>query len=66
MFAKIVAKIQEGSLLKYYLARKLASLDPRAMVLHPVEATKMFQKIIESLIELKWKTSEQADRLLAQ
>ena len=36
------------------------------MVLHPTETTKMFQKALESLIELKWKTSEQADRVLAQ
>ena len=66
MLATIVAKIQERSPLKHLFVRKLASLDPRAMVLHPAEATKMFQKVLESLIELKWKTSEQADRVLAQ
>ena len=64
MLATIVAKIQERSPLKHLLARKLASLDPT--VLHPAEGTKMFQKILESLIELKWKTSEQADRVWAQ
>ena len=36
------------------------------MVLHPAEATKMFQKVLESLIELNWITSEQVDRVLAQ
>ena len=66
MLATIVAKIQERSPLKHLLGRTLASLDLKAMVLHPAEATKMFQKVLESLIELKWKTSEQADGVLAQ
>ena len=66
MLASIVAKIQERSPLKYLLARKLASLDPRVKVLHPAETTKTFQMVLESLIELKCKTSEQADRVLAQ
>ena len=66
MLATIAAKIQERSPLKHLLARILASLDPWTVVLHPAEATKMFQKVLESLIELKWKTSEQADRVLAQ
>ena len=56
MLATIVAKIQERSPLKHILARKLASVGSRAMVLHPAVATKMFQKVLESLIELKWKT----------
>ena len=55
MLATIVSKIQERSPLKQLLARKLASLDPREMVLHPAGTTKMFQKVLESLIELKWK-----------
>ena len=66
MLATIVAKIQERGLLKHLCARKLASLDPRAMVLHSAEVTMMFQKVLESLIELKWKTSDQADRVLIQ
>ena len=65
MLATDVVKIHERSPLKHLLARILASLDPRAMVLHPAEATKMFQKVLESLIELKWKTGEQADRVFA-
>ena len=66
MPATIIARIQERSPLKHLLTRKLASLDPRAMLFLPTEATKMFQKVLESLIELKWITSEQADRVLAQ
>ena len=66
MCATIVAKIQERSPLKHLLARKLASLDPRVMVLHPTKAAQIFQKVLKSLIELKCKTSEQADRVLAQ
>ena len=64
--ATVVAKIQERSPLKHLLARKLVSLDPRAMVLYPTEATKMFQKVLEPVIELSWKTNKQADRVLAQ
>ena len=61
MLATIVDKIQERNPLRHLLARKWVSLHPREMVLHPAEATKMFQKVLESLIELKWKTSEQAE-----
>ena len=43
--------------------KEIASLNSRAMVLHPAEATKMFQKVPESLIEKKLKTSEEADRV---
>ena len=66
MLATIVTKFQERSPLKHLLARKLASLDPRAMVLYPAEATKMFQKVLGSFIELKWKRSEQTNTVLAQ
>ena len=46
--------------------KEIGSWDPRAMVLHPAEATKIFQKVLESFIELKWKTSEQTDGVMAQ
>ena len=51
MLATTVAKIQERSPLKYNFARKLASLDPRVMVSNP---------------ETRWKTSEEADTVLAE
>ena len=61
-----VSKIQERSPLKYNLARKLVSMDPRLMVSNPDNATKMFQQVLQILIENKWKTAEEADTVLAQ
>ena len=66
MLATTVAKIQERSPLKYNFARKLASLDPRVMVLNPDQAIKMFQEVLQRLIETRWKTSEEADTVLAE
>ena len=66
MLAATVAKIQERSPLKYNFARELASLDPRVMVSNPDQAIKMFQEVLQSLIETRWKTSEEADTVLAE
>ena len=65
MLATTVAKIQERSPLKYNFARKLGSLDPRVMVSNPDQAVKMFQ-VLQRLIETRWKTSEEADTVLAE
>ena len=61
-----VTKIQERRPLKYNLARKLSSLDPRVMVSNPEKAAKMFQQVLQRLIETRWKTLEEADTVLAQ
>ena len=42
MLQTTVSKMQERSPLKYNLARKLVSMDPRLMVSNPDNATKMF------------------------
>ena len=66
MLATTVAKIQERIPLKYNFARKLASLDPRVMVSNPDQAIKMFQEVLQRLIETRWKTSEEAGTVLAE
>ena len=66
MLATTVAKIQERSPLKYNFPRKLASLDPRVMVSNPDQTVKMFQEVLQRLIETRWKTSEEADTVLAE
>ena len=66
MLATTVAKIQEKSPLKYNFARKLASLDPRVMVSNPDQTIKMFQEVLQRLIETRWNTSEEADTVLAE
>ena len=66
MLQTTVSKIQERSPLKYNLARKLVSMDPRLMVSNPDNATKMFQQVLQILTENKWKTAEEADTMLAQ
>ena len=66
MLHTTVSKIQERSPLRYNLARKLVSMDPRVMVSNPDNATKMFQQVLQILIENKWKTAEEADNMLAQ
>ena len=66
MLQTTVSKIQERSPLKYNLARKLVSMDPRLMVSNPDNATKMFQQVLQILIENKWKTAGEADTVLAQ
>ena len=66
LLATTVAKIQERSPLKYNFTRKLASLDPRVMVSNPDQAIKMFQKVLQRLIEIRWKTSEEADTVSAE
>ena len=53
MLATTVAKIQERSPLKYNFARKLASLDSRVMVSNPDQAIKMFQEVLQRLIETR-------------
>ena len=66
MLQTTVSRIQERSPLKYNLARDLVSMDPRLMVSNPDNATKMFQQVLQILIENKWKTAEEADTMLAQ
>ena len=66
MLQTTVPKIQERSPLKYNLARKLVCMDPRLMVSNPDNATKMFQQVLQILIENKLKTAEEADTMLAQ
>ena len=66
MLQTTVSKMQEKSPLKYNLARKLVSMDPRLMVSNPDNATKMFQQVLQILIENRWKTPEVADTVLAQ
>ena len=66
MLATTVAKIQERSPLKYIFARKLSSLDPRVMVSNPDQAIKMFQEVLQRLIETRWKTAEEADTVLVE
>ena len=66
MLATTVAKIQERSPLKYKFARKLASLVPRVMVSNPDQAIKVFQEVLQRLTETRWKTSEEADTVLAE
>ena len=66
MLSTTVAKIQERSPLKYNLARKLASLDPRVMVSNQDTAIKMFEQVLQRLIESRWKTSEEADTVMAE
>ena len=66
VLATTVAKIQERSPLKYNFARKLGSLDPRVMMSNPDQAIKMFQEVLQRLIETRWKTSEEADTVLAK
>ena len=65
MLQTTVSKIQERSPLKYNLARKLVSMDPRLMMSNPDNATKMFQQVLQILIENKWKRAEEADTMLA-
>ena len=59
MLQTTVSKIQERSPLKY-LARKLVSMDPRLMVSNPDNATKMFQQVLQILIENKWRTAQRS------
>lgn len=66
MLETTVSKIQERSPLKYSLARKLVCLDPRTMVSSPEEAAKMFQGVLQRLIDAHWKSSAQGDAVLAQ
>ena len=66
MLQTTVSKMQEKSPLKYNLARKLVSMDPRLMVSNPDNATKMFQQVLQIFIENRWKTPEVADTVLAQ
>ena len=66
MLQTTVSKMQEWSPLKYNLARKLVSMDPRLMVSNPDNATKMFQQVLQILIENRWKTAEEAGTVLGQ
>ena len=65
MLVITIAKIQERSPFKYNFARKLASLDPRVMVSNPDQAIKIFQEVLQRLIETRWKTSRR-QTLLAE
>ena len=61
MLAIIVTKIQERSPLKYNFTRKLASLDPRLIIVEPDTAVKMYKQVLTKLVDTKWRTTEQAD-----
>ena len=61
MQAVTVSKIQERSPLQFHFVRKLQSLDPRVMVSKPESVVKMFQQVLKTLVEEKWKTNQQAD-----
>ena len=65
MLAIIVSKIKKSPL-QYNFARKLAHLDLRIIVSKWESAVKMFQQVLNRLIEGKWKTSQQADTELTQ
>ena len=66
MLVGTVSKIQERSPLKFALARKLTSVDPRLIVACPETATKMFQQATEHLIDAQWITSGEGDTILSQ
>ena len=66
MLVGTVSKIQERSPLKFALARKLTSVDPRLIVASPETATKMFQQATEHLIDTRWITSGEGDTILSQ
>ena len=57
---------QEQSPLKFALARRLTSVDPRLIVGSPETATKMFQQTTEHLIDAQWITSGEGDTILSQ
>ena len=52
--------------LQYNFPRKLGSFDPRIMVSKAESVVKMFQQMLNRLIEEKLKTSQQADAELTQ
>ena len=56
MLVGTVTKIQEWSPLKFLLARKLISVDPRLIASNPESAIKMFQQALQQLIEERWNT----------
>ena len=66
MLVGTVSKIQEQSPLKFSLVRKLVSIDPRMIVSSPETATKMFQQVLQHLIEARWNTPGEGDIILAQ
>ena len=66
MLVGTVTKIQEWSPLKFSLARKLISVDPRLIASNPESAIKMFQQALQQLIEAQWNTPGEGDTILAQ
>ena len=58
MLAAIVAKIHERSPLKYNVAKKLISLDPRVIAAEPDRAVAMFREVFAKRISKKWRTAE--------
>ena len=66
MLVGTVTKIQEWSPLKFSLARKLISVDPRLIATNPESAIKMFQQALQQLIEAWWNTPGEGDTILAQ
>ena len=50
----------------FHFARKLQSLDPRVMVSKPESVVMMFQQVLKTLVQERWKTNQQADSELAQ
>ena len=66
MLVGTITKIQERSPLKFSLARKLISVDPRLIASNPESAIKMFQQAMQQLIEARWNTPGEGDTILAQ
>ena len=67
ILAIIVSKIlKKKHPLQYNFARVLVRLDPRTIVSRPESVVKMFQQVLNRLIEEKWKTSEETDAELTQ
>ena len=66
MLVGTVTKIQERSLLRFLLARKLISMDPRLIASNPESAIKMFQQALEQPTEAWWNTPEEGNTILAQ
>lgn len=62
--AETTARILIKCPLKYPLVKHLVSLDPNYMVSCPEASVKSFERVLEILIERKWKSSNDCDSLL--
>ena len=57
MLVTFVTKIQERSQLKYNFVRKLASLNPRLIIVEPDTAVQMFKQVLTKLVDTGWRTT---------